>query len=85
MTDSSDDPPRVTTPSLAEDTLADKAVRFGCGAVLGVAVMAYILMNVAGSMGLAFVALVFVFVCGALAVAWGEAFFEKMLRLIQWL
>ncbi len=85
MTDSSDDPPRVSTPSLAEDTLADRAARFGCGALLGVAVMAYILMNVSGGMGLVLVAFVFVFVCGALAVAWGEAFFEKMLGLIKWL
>ena len=85
MTDSSEDRQRTVTPPLAEDTLTDKTVRFGCGALLGVAVMAYILMNVSGGMGLVFVALVFVLVCGALAVTWGEGFFESMLRLIKWL
>jgi hypothetical protein len=52
---------------------------------MGVAVMAYFLMNASGGLGIVFVATVFVLVCGAFAVMWGEAFFDRMIRLIKWL
>jgi hypothetical protein len=85
MTEPSDESPRPSVPPLGEDTVTDKAVRFGCGAFLGVSVMAYLLMSTPGGAGLVLVASLFVVGCGALAVAWGEPFFERMLRFIKWL
>lgn len=85
MTEPSDEPPRATPPPLAVDTAADKAVRFGCGALMGVAVMAYLLMSASGGAGTIFVTMMVVLVCGALAVTWGETFFERVIKLIKWL
>ncbi len=76
-------------PALLDDTLADKAVRFGCGGILaaliilgtvfsgfveGVEDRTALAMCVAG-----------VVAAGLLSVACGEPFIRALLKLIKWL
>lgn len=76
-----------SVPPLADDTLADKAVRFVCGAffgflvVLGVAEFGEVL-TLEGYM---LVGAVVVAACGALGVTHGERFFEGLLKVFRWL
>jgi len=85
MGERNDEPSRASGPPLSTDTPVDKAVRFGCGALIGIAVMAYLLMNISGGEGTVILAILIVLLCGVFALAWGDPFFEKMLRLIRWL
>jgi hypothetical protein len=77
-----DEAPRASAP-LPVDTATDKAVRFGCGALMGVALMAYLLVSASGGAGTVLIAIVVVLVCGALAVTWSETFFERIIRLFK--
>ncbi len=88
MTDhgQTEDPERP--PAFAVDTAADKAVRFGCGAVL-----AFLLVLAVGMFGLAdplgtpaLLTLCTGLVVGAgfLSVTYGEPFIRALLKLIKW-
>jgi hypothetical protein len=71
-------------PSLATDTMADKAVRFGCGALMAGIAVAFLLSSVmAGGTGLILLATSIVLACGVLAVAYGESFIEGLLKVIE--
>ena len=58
------------------DTAADKALRFACGVVLGALVAVSVLDGFE-----ALPLLVVPGVCGLLAVAYGDNFFERLIRL----
>jgi hypothetical protein len=86
VTHGGNDGPSQTPPALATDTLADKGLRFGCGAAIGVIVALTLAMFGDGfptGAGLAFVALA-VAVCGALAVKRGDTFVESLLKALNW-
>jgi hypothetical protein len=79
----------ATPPSLTRDTLVDKGVRFGCGAVLaGLIVIASAISGLGEPVGVAGViiaGLVFVLVCGWLSVTQGERFVRGLIKLMNWL
>ena len=78
---------RDAPPALAGDSLVDKSVRFGCGALLGMLIFAGLALFAEGIglSGLVALGIVLVAVCGAFAVTHGEPFFVGLLKLIGWL
>jgi hypothetical protein len=76
-------PPRFT-----KDTLADKAIRFGCGFVLALLVVtALVLFGILEPLGLRGVVVlgaVFASVTGVLSATQGERVILGLLRLIKW-
>ena len=84
--DAENSPPESSPPTspLATDTIADKVVRFGCGAILGALVVSFLLSSVmAGGVGLVIFAAVIVGACGVLAVAYGEGFVDGLLKVMK--
>jgi hypothetical protein len=74
-------------PALAKQTLADKALRFGCGAVPGVLV-ASVVVSVLDLVDLRIVVgfvLAFGAVCGSLAVVYGDRVIKELLKAIDWI
>jgi hypothetical protein len=78
--------------AFAVDTVADKAVRFGCGAALAflifVASAEFGLVSLAepfGMAGLLTLGVVFIAVVGVLTVTHGERFVRALLNVVKWL
>ena len=72
---------------LLADTHSDRALRFGCGAVLGALIMLGVgLGGVAqGDLGLfLFLALLVVVACGVFGASHGDRFFHAILRRLDW-
>jgi hypothetical protein len=88
--DEAADKPREL-PSRARDTLADKRVRFGCGGLLGLLIVASVVISSAAIFGdvlgfwslMAFGALA-VGACGVLGVTHGDRFFVGLLKVVKW-
>jgi hypothetical protein len=76
-------------PALTRDTLADKTMRFGCGAALGVLIaVAVVLAGLGEPFGLTGALIggvVFAAVCGVLGLAYGNRFLEGLVRMAGWL
>ncbi len=75
--------------SLRQDTVVDKAVRFGCGVALGgLVVVALVLFGLGEPFGMAGVIIggvIFVGACAGLSVAYGEPFIRGLLKLMEWI
>jgi hypothetical protein len=85
-----DDQQRGEQPTaLTQDTVADKAVRFGCGVGLGgLIVVALVLFGLGEPFGMAGVIIggvIFVGACAGLSVAYGEPFIRSLLKLMEWI
>jgi hypothetical protein len=80
------DIPGGATP-LATDTLADKGVRFGCGALLGLLLVLGVAEFGEGLTLEGFIAVGALAVagCGAFGVTHGERFFSGLLKVFKWL
>jgi hypothetical protein len=61
--------------------------RFGCGAVLGVfvAICVVVGFSLTSSASWIIVFLLAVFLCGFLALKFGDRFWEKLVELLRWL
>jgi hypothetical protein len=74
---------------LSQDTLADKAVRFGCGAGLAVLVFLILVLSGVGEpfgvSGVVAAGIVLVGASGVLSVLHGDRFIERLLKFIKWL
>jgi hypothetical protein len=81
-----DDPERA--PAFTVDTVADKAVRFGCGAILALLVLLALgmvgFMEPFGIPAVIAICLMVVAASGVLSVAFGEPFIRSLLKLIDW-
>jgi hypothetical protein len=88
MTDLSDGK-RTAEPLLPHDSMADKAVRFGCGAVLAALVVTGLALSGLGEpLSVPVVAtagILVVLVSGGLSIAFGERYLVRLLKLINWL
>ncbi len=89
MTDhrQTEDPERP--PAFAVDTVADKVVRFGCGAILVfLLLLALAILGVLpesfGTPALVTLCVVLVIGAGSLSVSYGEPFIRALLKLIKW-
>jgi len=75
-------------PALTRDTLADKTMRFGCGAVLGILIaVAVVLAGLGepfGVTGALMGGVVFAAVCGVLGLAYGKRFLESLVKMAGW-
>jgi hypothetical protein len=75
--------------AFAVDTIADKAVRFGCGAVLAslivVALVIFGLPVPFGMAGVVTLGILFIGAAGLFSVTHGERFIRGLLRVIAWL
>ncbi len=74
-------------PALAKQTLADKAMRFGCGAVAGALVASGLVfglelvdLRIVVGCVLAFGA-----ACGSVTVVYGDRMIKKLLKAIDWM
>jgi hypothetical protein len=76
-------------PAFAVDTAADKAMRFGCGAILASLVLLALgmvgLMEPFGIPAIITICIVSVVAAGVLSVTLGEPFMRGLLKLIDWL
>ena len=76
-------------PSLGNDTVADKAVRFGCGAALGALLVLGVAMTglaeAFGMTGLLVAAVFLTAFAGLAAVTHGEPAIHSLLKAIKWL
>jgi hypothetical protein len=72
---------------LLRDTVLDKGVRFGCGTLLGMLMVAAVAITEVGLSlgGTVVLGALFVSACGILAVSQGERFIRGLLRLTGWL
>jgi hypothetical protein len=74
-------------PAFAVDTLADKAIRFGCGAVLASLIVVAVVMFglLEGIPALATVSVVFIGGAGVFSVTHGERSIRGLLKVVKWL
>ena len=86
MTNPPEHEPSATPSALATDTWADKGVRFGCGAAVGLVVV--LTFAVFGDGLPTDAALLFlvaaVAVSGLLALKHGDRFFESLMKALNW-
>ena len=75
--------------AFAVDTIADRAVRFGCGAILAslivVALVMFGLPVPFGMAGVVTLGILFIGAAGLFSVTHGERFIRGLLRVISWL
>jgi hypothetical protein len=80
---------RTSLRRLNDDTLGDKAIRFGCGFTLALLVVLAVAMigmlEMMDSASLVTATLVFAGACGVLSVIQGERVLEGLLKVIKWL
>ena len=84
-----DDQGHEPGPALSHDTAVDKALRFGCGALLGGLVLLGLgLLGLGEGLGgsaVAVGALIFLTAAGLAGLGFGEPFLQSLLKLIKWL
>ncbi len=74
-------------PAFAVDTFADRAIRFGCGAVLASLVVVALVMSglLEGMPALLIISIGFIGAAGLFSVTHGERFIQSLLKVIKWL
>jgi hypothetical protein len=67
-------------------TPADLALRFGCGAIAGVAIVfgTWMAADIFGEGGMTTLAIGVPLTCGVLALLLGDGFFHQLAKLLRW-